>query len=121
MRTPEQLAELAFDIEGGKVFTTWHMPKGEANLSIVFMPLALMDKEGMEEFRKREPVMIYEYLDKSAPRSVNGMPSFMSMNLLNAEEAKIVWDKLDEIEAFRKKLSKPAAATPPTEEPKKEG
>ena len=31
--------------------------------------------------------LIYEYIDKAGPRSINGLPNFFSMRLLNKEDA----------------------------------
>lgn len=76
-RTDEELRQLCVDIFGGKVFTDRHL-NNPNDIGMVFMVVGLggLDAES-------EPAMIYEYLDQAGPRSVNGMPMFMSCNVMN--------------------------------------
>ncbi len=46
--------------------------------------------------------MIYEELSKASPRACNGMPIFMSMNMLNVDDATKVWKYVEEIQKFLK-------------------
>lgn len=47
--------------------------------------------------------MVYEYLDKASPRSINFGPSFMSIKLLNIEDSKKVWDFYEIYKEIREK------------------
>lgn len=75
--TDEQLRQLCIDIYGGLVFTDRHCHSAQ-EVGMVFMPIGL---GGLNP--EDEPEMIYEYMDKAGPRSVNGMPMFMSANVMN--------------------------------------
>lgn len=84
-KTDEELRQIAVDIYDGKIFTSQHLSESEQNLMpMVFMPLALMDRETFKSLS--EVGMVYEYLDKAGPRSVNGCPSFFSMHTLTSDE-----------------------------------
>ncbi len=88
MKTDQELKQLAKDFVHDKVFSTRHEPlfSHPENASQVFMPLVFMDKKAMDAFIAKKPEMLYEYLDKAGPRSVNGMPGFTSFQWLNQEE-----------------------------------
>ena len=73
----EQLRQLCIDIYAGKVFTDRHCNSPQ-DIGMVFMVVGLGGLNNDDE-----PEMIYEYLDKAGPRSVNGMPMFMSVNVMN--------------------------------------
>ncbi len=99
-RTDDELKQLASDLKAGWVFTNRHVE--DANmLSVVFIPLGVMDEDQVENLREDNPGLIYEYLAKAGPRSVNGLPTFFSMNLLNQSDATKVFElvaKLKEAE-----------------------
>ena len=73
------MKQLAIDIVEGKVFGSW-MVKNEHDLGMVFMPLMF---GSLEENGLTDVAALYEYYDKAGPRSVNGMPCFMSMRYLS--------------------------------------
>jgi hypothetical protein len=113
MKQAEQpsLQDIALGIHGGTIYSTLHMmavdrdPERVArDAGMVFMPLALMNRELVESVNKfmRDcdmpqvvPVepglpadlgMIWEYMSKAGPRSVNGVPMFMSMRFLSKDD-----------------------------------
>lgn len=88
MKTREELKQLALDIIENKVYIDRYI-ENPRNLPMVFMVLGLMDKKQLEEFQNMKPVMVYEYLDKAGPRSINGMPNFFSFQFLTEEEGEI--------------------------------
>lgn len=90
--TDEEIKKLADDMYKGLVFTDRHMQNPD-DISGVFMPLALLEKEQMEELKVEDPGMIYEYMDKAGPMSINGMPMFCSFRFLSQEDAKKVMGK----------------------------
>jgi hypothetical protein len=99
-RTHEELAQIAKDMRQGKILIDEHV-RDAGLLANVFMPLALMGKEKLEELRADPPGMIYEYMDKAGPLSVNGFPIFYSFQMLSREDAETLHkmlDKLDEAE-----------------------
>lgn len=85
---PEQeLKQIAIDIYKGLIFTDRHIHNSE-DISLVFMPFVFMDKKQMKEFKKDPPGLIFEYIDKAGPRSINGMLSFFSMQFLSINDTK---------------------------------
>jgi len=94
--TDEEIKKLADEIYRGLIFTDRHIQNPD-DISRVFMPLVLMKEEQIEEFRANPPGMIYEYMDKACPMSINGMPMFLSFRLLSKEDAKKVDKKYIQI------------------------
>lgn len=94
--TDEEIKKLADDIYKGLIFTDRHIQNPD-DISRVFMPLVLMKEEQIEEFRTNPPGMIYEYMEKAGPMSINGMPMFLSFRFLNQEDAKKVDKKYIQI------------------------
>lgn len=74
----EDLKKLALDIHKGLVFTDTQLQQSNM-LAMVFMPLAFIpiNKKWVDQVG-----LIYEYLDKAGSRSINGMPTFMSMRIV---------------------------------------
>jgi hypothetical protein len=94
----EDLKKLADDIRAGRVFTSAHLSPGEERLlPSVFMPLAFMSAE------QRRPLqgagLAYEYLDRAAPRSINGCPMFFSVRFLNVADTSKVFAIVRAIDA----------------------
>jgi len=100
-RTSEEQEKLAWDIIGGQVFGTWNIPKG-SDPTFPFLVLTLMSVEERQELITEGVVACYEYISEAGPRSVNGMPCFFSVRFLNKEDCKAVFDKVQEIQEFRK-------------------
>lgn len=85
MKTDSELKQIALELWRGDIFSDRHI-NNPNDLGRVFMPLRLMDKEGLENLMKSNPEFIYEYMHKAAPQGVNGMPCFFSFQFLNKEE-----------------------------------
>jgi len=81
--TDDELKQLAKDLYAGKIFTSNQLRKNDIP-GMVFMPLMFLSEEQNEKIK--DVTLIYEYLDKAGPRSVNGYPSFHSMNYLRKED-----------------------------------
>ena len=90
-KTPDELKTLAVDIFQQKVFTERHITD-PSMFGNVFMVAALGGFADCPEEYTQSIGMVYEYLEKAGPRSVNGYPMFMSLQLLNKEDAQKVWD-----------------------------
>lgn len=89
MKTEQELKQLAIDIVAGKVFGSWCL-KDPDDAMMVFMCIIFLSPEQRKEMEKEGVVHLYEYLDKANPRSVNGLPTFMSMQLLTKNELEIL-------------------------------
>jgi hypothetical protein len=101
MKNKKELEQIAKDLFHDKLFTNRHI-KNPEDVAMVFMPLALMTKKQLLALKKKKIGMIFEHMDKAAPRSINGMPCFFSMQVLSEDDTKIVielYQKLKKAEA----------------------
>lgn len=94
--TDKEVKQLAEDMYKGLVFTDRHIQTQE-DLPAVFMPLALMGKELIDELQKNPPGMIYEYMDKAGPMAINGMPMFTSFKMVSIDNVKKVFEQYNKI------------------------
>ncbi len=102
-KTPEELKQIAVDLFHGKIYTDRHIPKNELNgMLTVFRPLGFMKPEALKKMQDAMPGMIYEYLDKAAPRCINGMPSFLSCQMLSQDDTKTVLEMNKKLEEAQK-------------------
>lgn len=97
MRNDAELWEIAKDLQAGRIFTSAQCHRNE-DVPVVFMPLALMDRESMDQMLKLNIAVLYEHMDQAGPMSINGQPCFMSFRALNTDEAAKVWTMVDKIE-----------------------
>jgi hypothetical protein len=73
-------------------------------LRMVFMPLAFIDKEAHEQMKADEVDMFYEYVSEAGPRSVNGMPIFMSVQTLTRTESLKCWGFLEQYRKLKEEF-----------------
>lgn len=76
---PAALLKLARDIMAGDVFGSWGVRQAN-DMRMVFMTIAL------GAYGKGAPenlAHVYEYVSEAGPRSINGMPMFMSHKEIN--------------------------------------
>ena len=79
-----ELRKVAMDILDGKIFTDRHLPPGdERMLASVFMVL-IFAGDSLKDVAQ-DIGLIYEYIDKAGPGSVNGYPTFFSFRLLHKD------------------------------------
>lgn len=105
-----KLKQLAIDIHEGLVFHDRMLSyKGEPHSMVmsVFMPLALMNKDVLDELIAAKPVLFYEYYSEAGPRSVNGCPMFATVRYLNQEELTIMVRELKRYEARHRRFMVP--------------
>jgi len=98
--SPDEVKRIAVDLFHGRIFTDRQIAN-PSDAQMVFMPLALMKPRQLKKLRSDPPGMIFEYLDKAGPRSINGMPMFPSCQMLSLEDAKTVlelYNKLKDAE-----------------------
>lgn len=99
-KTDLELKQIAADIYEGKIFTDRHI-KNQKDLTFVFMPLMLGGFKNVPENDIKKIGLIYEYLDKAAPRSINGMPCFTSLRFLLIDELDQVHDFLEQYKKMK--------------------
>lgn len=102
--TKKELRDLALRAYGGNIFTDRHIQGNEEQVSrdlkMIFMPLAFMDQDALDEFKSMKPAMLYCPISEAAPRSANGYPIFFTMYWLDEEDLPIYNDFLQQLEAF---------------------
>lgn len=96
-RTTEEINQLAIDIYRGLVFTSAHIANDPDTIARVFSPLMMMDSNSMNHLVDSDPGLLYEYIDKAGPRSINGNPQFFSFSMINRDDTKRVFDAIDRI------------------------
>jgi hypothetical protein len=89
-KTDEEIRQLALDLLHGRIFTDRHCPDAES-IRYVFMVFPFLDGDALDQLRDDPPGLVYEYLDKAGPRSINGLPSFFSMNTLSQADTERVF------------------------------
>lgn len=105
-RTRKELKALALGIHKGDIFTDRHIePHDRASLlHLVFLPLALMDKETMTKLKESGPGLIYEYRHKAGPVGINRYPIFYSLGYLSKADTESVFEIIRKLEAAEKAI-----------------
>lgn len=85
-RPTDELKKIAQALVNGHIFTDRHCASAD-EVTETFMLIAL---GGLQLINVDTLGMIFEYMDKAGPMSVNGRPMFMSMHCLNKEDTKTV-------------------------------
>lgn len=97
-RTPEEIESLAKSLYKNEIFTDQHVRNQD--LGCVFMVLSLGAFKNFTEEEVSDIGLIYEYLHQAGPMSVNGYPTFFSLNLLSRNDAKLVFERYEEIKVL---------------------
>lgn len=82
----KEIEDVAEAIFHGRAFCSYQVPPHN-DPAMCFMVLALMDEMARAHLLINKITFVYEYMDKAGPRSVNGMPCFFSMRMVNADDA----------------------------------
>jgi len=93
-KTREEINEIVMGIVENRIFTHLHIHDQQRDLTTVFMVLLLMESKDIEWLKKARVGLIYEYMDKAAPRSINGYPCFFSCQYTNEEDMEIIKRKV---------------------------
>jgi hypothetical protein len=80
-KTEEEIKEIAKGIWAGQILTTDHENSRDS-----FMLMSLLGPEHLQDYMDANITCIYEHMSKAGPRSVNGMPIFMSHHVLNSTD-----------------------------------
>ncbi len=88
-KTDEELRNLAIDFRAGRIFTDRDV-QDPMMLGMVFMVFLFVDGPLRKALQANPPGLIYEYYSKAGYRSINGMPTFLSVNMLSREQTKKV-------------------------------
>jgi hypothetical protein len=80
------LRQIGIDLFKHLIFTSEHIHKDHVkDVTMVFMPVLAMAREHVVQMIAINPVL-FEYIDKALPRSVNGYPCFTSMRVVSADD-----------------------------------
>ena len=94
MRTDEELKKIAMDIVDDKIFTS-DMVRNPSEIGMVFMPVLLGGLKDMDEDKKKDVRVLFEYYSEAMPRGINGYPTFPSVQILFKEEVPIIQKYVD--------------------------
>lgn len=99
-KTDDEIKELARAVVSQQVFIGTMIPIEDANrmMPSVFMPLMFIEPDTLKQMDELN-VVPYEFMDKAGPRSVNGYPSFMSMQFINHDDYRRLIEKVKAVEA----------------------
>ena len=107
--TREHLANLAINIVENKVYGTFFFDEhyNPDLIFLIFMPLIFVTDEWRTEMKRLYPngFHLYEYIDKAGPRSINGMPTFMSMIILDMNHMPELKRLVKKYENFKKEFT----------------
>jgi hypothetical protein len=91
--THEEVVKLARELVTNQVFMSDRIINPERMLHLVFMPLAFLKKKDIALFKKEGVAHFYEYNRLATPRSINGLPMFMSCHRINSTDYARVIEK----------------------------
>ena len=86
MKTRQELEQLAIDVITNRVFLANTAEAIQAAFGVI---LTVMKPEDVKVLAAKKPTALYEYYDKAGERSINGYPSFLSMNIITQDEWEI--------------------------------
>ena len=82
-----EIRQLALDVLAGQVFGTWSIHESErSNIGMVFMPIMLMGDIQRKALARDGVVHFYGHMRDSFERSINGMPMFHVVHMLDAND-----------------------------------
>ncbi len=96
-----ELKQLAVDFHKGMIFSNCHVENQE-DARLCFFPLALGGLNNHPESYLKSIGLVFEYLSKAGPRSINGNPCFFSMQLLNRSDTTKLFEICKKLEAAEK-------------------
>ena len=100
MRTDEELKQIAVDIYEGRIFTDRSISEG-CDAGMVFLPVILGAFKDESEEGLKDIKLIFEYMDKAGPRSINGMPMFFSCQVLRTDDFKKMSEYFDKYKTLK--------------------
>lgn len=87
--TTIELRQFVIDFCTGLIFTSAHVPDKQM-LGLVFLPLGMGGLAKLPEEEIRNIGLFWEYVRAAGPRSVDGMPMFVSVRMMHKEDVDIV-------------------------------
>jgi hypothetical protein len=97
-RSDAEIKQIAIEIEAGKIWTSEHCPNLDA-VRASFLTIGFCTPELANWMQQNKIAVIYEYVDRAGPLSVNGMPSFFGAKMISEDDWKRVLEKVTAIRA----------------------
>jgi hypothetical protein len=98
--TEEQIQEIALGMHRRQIFTTQHIPAAEWD-DMVPRVFTILRFTGFGNVDTATIGMLWERLEHAGPRSINGYPIFLSMNMVSiadTEKILVIFRRLREAE-----------------------
>jgi hypothetical protein len=86
-RSDEELKQIAQDWVMNVIFTSDQV-RGQVELKLVFMPLVFIEQAEAEWMQENKITLFYASMSDALPRSIDGMPVFLTMRGLNQDDHK---------------------------------
>lgn len=87
-RPLEEVKQVVMDSVEGKVFTSMHVRECDISMiPFIFVPISLGAFARWSDAEVDNLGLIYQYLSKAGPRSINGYPMFFDCELLSMADA----------------------------------
>jgi hypothetical protein len=101
----EDLRKFVDDYCSNRIFTSNELQNSEIDLlQMIFLPLSLGCLSKLQPDSLKQVGCIWEYYDKAGPRSINGKPMFMSMNLMHIDDWKRAVTAIEKEEKRRENI-----------------
>jgi len=92
----QEMRTFARDLHAGNIFTSHNVPV--TDIPHVFLPIAFLGKRGLDQFVMQGNAVLWEYLYKAGPRSVNGNPQFFGCRMFTWLEWEFVYGHICKIQ-----------------------
>lgn len=111
VKTDAELREFVCGVLDGTIFTSAQIPN-QADLPLVFMPIALGCYADLTEEQVRTIGVLYAPMKSAAPRRINGLPMFFEVHALSLADWTRVWAAIVAEQERRKHISIPVEPQP---------
>jgi hypothetical protein len=99
-KSDAEIRKLAEDLYRGLIFTDRHVgDKNPDMIKSVFMPIFFLEEKDIKSLKKAKIGLFFEYYDKAGPMSVNGYPTFFSVQMLSEDDTKRLFEVHDKIKS----------------------
>lgn len=100
-KSKDEIRKLALDNIAGSVFGSWQLREYDQSLvRSVFLPLIAIDDFVIKSWERDEIMHVYGHMHDSLNRSINGLPIFHSIYVINQPDLERVFKMQKLIEAL---------------------
>lgn len=96
-KTNNEIKELALRLYRGEIFTSLQLRDLEHELSRVFMPIGFLDIVSIKVLTESNVGMFYSEMKHAAPRCINGLPMFFSVDYISEEDTDRLLKKYNQV------------------------